>query len=596
MYILNEDLSIYCTRGDAMSFVVPAEYTFRQGDIVRFQVFKKKDCAEVVLRKDFTVAEDTDRFEIVLTGDDTKFGAIISKPVDYWYEVEVNPGVASNTIVGYDEEGARVFKLFPEGGDNIATRDEFIESAFSIAVDYGFAGTKEAWLESLRGAKGDKGDAFTYADFTPEQLAALKGEKGDAFTYADFTPEQLATLKGDKGDTGDAFTYADFTPEQLAALKGEKGDTFTYDDLTPEQVAALKGAKGDTGDAFTYADFTPEQLAALKGAKGDKGEAFTYEDFTPEQLAALKGEKGEAFSYEDFTPEQLAALKGAKGDTGDAFTYEDFTPAQLAALKGEKGDTGDAFTYADFTSEQLAALKGDKGETGKGLDIKGTYASKSELEAAVTNPEQGDMYNVGTSTPYTIYMYDSELGWVSQGQLQGAPGAVFTPAVSSEGVLTWTNNGGLSNPPAVNIKGAKGDKGEAFTYADFTPEQLAALKGEKGEAFTYEDFTPEQLAALKGAKGDKGEAFTYDDFTPEQLAALKGEKGDTFTYDDLTPEQLATLKGDKGDTGNPGVYIGSGDMPDGYNVQIDPNGEMPSFQDIVNAVLAALPAAEGVDF
>ena len=51
-----------------------------------------------------------------------------------------------------------------------------------------------------KGAKGDKGDAFTYDDFTPEQLAALKGAdgadgaKGDPFTYADFTPEQLAAL------------------------------------------------------------------------------------------------------------------------------------------------------------------------------------------------------------------------------------------------------------------------------------------------------------------------------------------------------------------------------------------------------------------
>ena len=31
--------------------------------------------------------------------------------------------------------------------------------------------------------------------------------------------------RGEKGDTGAAFTYSDFTAEQLAALKGEKGDT-----------------------------------------------------------------------------------------------------------------------------------------------------------------------------------------------------------------------------------------------------------------------------------------------------------------------------------------------------------------------------------
>ena len=32
----------------------------------------------------------------------------------------------------------------------------------------------------------------------------LKGAKGDAFSYGDFTSEQLASLKGDKGDKGDA--------------------------------------------------------------------------------------------------------------------------------------------------------------------------------------------------------------------------------------------------------------------------------------------------------------------------------------------------------------------------------------------------------
>nr|DAO46060.1 MAG TPA: Intracellular delivery domain [Caudoviricetes sp.] len=46
----------------------------------------------------------------------------------------------------------------------------------------------------------------------------------------------------------------------------------------------------------------------------------------------------------------------------------------------------------------------------------------------------------------------------------------------------------------------------------------------KGRAFTYEDFTPEQLEALRGGKGDKGEAFKFEDFTPEQLKKLKGEQ------------------------------------------------------------------------
>jgi hypothetical protein len=37
----------------------------------------------------------------------------------------------------------------------------------------------------------------------------------------------------------------------------------------------------------------------------------------------------------------------------------------------------------------------------------------------------------------------------------------------------------------------------------------------------------------------------------------------------------------KGEDGKSGVYVGSGDMPDGYNVQIDPNGDTVTLEDIV---------------
>lgn len=41
----------------------------------------------------------------------------------------------------------------------------------------------------------------------------------------------------------------------------------------------------------------------------------------------------------------------------------------------------------------------------------------------------------------------------------GSNGATFTPSVSSDGTLSWTNDGGLENPKSVNIKGPKGDNG-----------------------------------------------------------------------------------------------------------------------------------------
>ena len=44
--------------------------------------------------------------------------------------------------------------------------------------------------------------------------------------------------------------------------------------------------------------------------------------------------------------------------------------------------------------------------------------------------------------------------------VEGGSGATFTPAVDSEGNLSWSNDGGLENPETVNIMGPQGDKGD----------------------------------------------------------------------------------------------------------------------------------------
>ena len=119
MFKIDADLTIACTRGDAATFFIAAKvndisYVFRAGDEVRFTVVGKKDYSQVVLQKSVIVAEETERVEISLTGEETKIGEPISKPVDYWYEVELNPNINPQTIIGYDENGAKVFRLYPE--------------------------------------------------------------------------------------------------------------------------------------------------------------------------------------------------------------------------------------------------------------------------------------------------------------------------------------------------------------------------------------------------------------------------------------------------------------------------------------------------
>lgn len=111
------------TRGDiaTIGISIPTsdgtDYVFQAGDIVRLSVYKKKDCHCVELVKDTKVTQETTLVNISLTKEDTKIGDIISKDVDYWYEVVLNPETRPQTIIGYDLDGAKVLTLYPEASD-----------------------------------------------------------------------------------------------------------------------------------------------------------------------------------------------------------------------------------------------------------------------------------------------------------------------------------------------------------------------------------------------------------------------------------------------------------------------------------------------
>lgn len=109
------------TRGDIAAIEVTAlnkdgsNYIFKVGDIVRFKVFKRMDCGCVEIKKEITITESTTKVTFNLTREDTRIGDVINKPVSYWYEVELNPETDPQTIIGYDTDGEKIFKIYPEG-------------------------------------------------------------------------------------------------------------------------------------------------------------------------------------------------------------------------------------------------------------------------------------------------------------------------------------------------------------------------------------------------------------------------------------------------------------------------------------------------
>ena len=207
---------------------------------------------------------------------------------------------------------------------------------------------------------------------------------------------------------------------------------------TNEALGKVDGAVSKTDEAVKKAN---DAVSQANGALEKVQNVDIDLDGTNLNITRPSGEKKEF---------DLMQLKGDKGE------------------RGEKGDKGNAFTFADFTPEELASLKGEKGEKG----------------------EKGDKGDKG---------------------LQGERGEQGLPGND----------------------GAKGDKGEAFKYTDFTEEQLAALKGDKGdigltgpqgEIGPVGPQGPKGDAGEKGEQGEqgpKGDAFTYNDFTPDEIANLK---------------------------------------------------------------------------
>lgn len=111
-----ENNTIHLTRGDKAVINFSIEnYTFENGDIVKFLIYYKYGLnSEPILKKEINVKQATDNVDIILNTEDTKIGKISNEPIEYWYEIEFNKG---QTVIGYDKNGAKIFKLYPKGGN-----------------------------------------------------------------------------------------------------------------------------------------------------------------------------------------------------------------------------------------------------------------------------------------------------------------------------------------------------------------------------------------------------------------------------------------------------------------------------------------------
>ena len=133
----------------------------------------------------------------------------------------------------------------------------------------------------------------------------------------------------------------------------------------------------------------------------------------------------------------------------DLLTHVLLLADKIASIGGGGGGTGEpginGVTFTPFVSPSGVLSWTNNGGLANPnpVNLKGVGISS----VVVTDGLNGDNVVTVTLTDGTGTMFTVKNG------KNGAPGVTFTPSVSGDGILSWTNDGGHANPPSVNIKG-----------------------------------------------------------------------------------------------------------------------------------------------
>ena len=130
---------------------------------------------------------------------------------------------------------------------------------------------------------------------------------------------------------------------------------------------------------------------------------------------------------------------------------------------------------------------------------------------------------------------------------KGTVGAHFTPSVSDDGVLSWTNNGELENPQPVNIRGlqgVQGEQGRGFTilgyYDTLAILQSSVLAPNGGDAYGVGTTPPYEIYiwdAVNGQWKPNGKLSGPNEVTSSTATNLTGLlKGNGTSVEAAVPE------------------------------------------------------------
>ena len=416
--------------------------------------------------------------------------------------------------------------------------------------DTGATGPKgDTGATGAQGPKGETGDTGATGPQGPKGDTGPRGPQGEQGVQGETGP---AGPQGAKGDKGDAFVYADFTAEQLTALTGPQGE---------QGERGPQGPKGDTGETGPQGEQGPKGDTGETGPRGPQGEQGVQGERGPQ------GEKGDTGAQGPKGDAGETGPQGPKGDTGSGFKVLGYygTKAALDAAQKTTASAGDAYgvgtaepydiyIFDGVTGEFVnnGPLQGAKGDTGAagadGAPGKDGSPGKDGTTFTPSVSESGDLSwtnDGGKDNPATVNIKgpqgpagadgakgaDGQKGADGAAGKDGKDGVTFTPSMSEDGDLSWSNDGGRTNPQTVNLKGPKGDTGATGpagsdgAKGDTGPE---GPRGPQGEQGPQGDTGPQGETGPAGADGKtpvKGTDY-FTDSDVNEIAAAAAEKVD----------------------------------------------------------------------
>lgn len=221
------------------------------------------------------------------------------------------------------------------------------KSAYAIAVAHGFKGDEQAWLDSLRGPKGDKGSA--------EETAQILKKDG----------EFLKSVKGPKGDAGSAEKAAELLKDKNVYLPDASVDTILaklveiLGDTIHVEFKQLEYFQPVAGQEFLDLKGEPHFKVSVNG-----GEKRVFESDNMRVPIKAFGEDDIKVSYFDLADREVGviSIKGLETTVADD-TYTDATGAKFTKF-GKKlvlrlsGYNGGAFNWlGKWTKADIEVLE-----------------------------------------------------------------------------------------------------------------------------------------------------------------------------------------------------------------------------------------------